>query len=126
MAAVIDINTLKQALGVQPQPQPAAASTLDTILQLLSNPVVQAILQRIVDRFMPPANQPMQMQPQNPANPANPMPQITGEMLLNGIIMFLQAFPPQTTVAEIVQELTAHKAEYASKLDSVVKMFLGR
>jgi len=42
------------------------------------------------------------------------------------MLMFLGAFPPETTVGDIVADLRAKRQEYAAKLDTVLKGLLGR
>jgi hypothetical protein len=116
----IDKDKLRELVG---QAAPAAApavkkSPFEIVLDFLNNPLVQNVLQRIIDRFLPP-----KVAGEQPATqPARPP--ITGEQLLNGMLLFLGAFPPQTTVGEIVADLNSKKAEYAGQLDAVIsKLF---
>lgn len=120
----IDKDKLRELVG---QAAPAAApaikkSPFEIVLDFLNNPLVQNVLQRIIDRFLPPrpatGEQPAAQQPARPP--------ITGEQLLNGMLLFLGAFPPQTTVGEIVADLNAKKAEYARQLDAVISKLFGK
>jgi hypothetical protein len=119
----IDKDKLRELLGSAPAPAPAPKpSPFETILGILQNPAIQTILQRLIDRWLPPRSSPS---PAGGSSPP-PSPPITGEGLLNGMIMFLGVFPPETTVGEIVADLQAKRQEYAAKLDAVLKNVLGR
>lgn len=124
MATIVTADKLREMLGVAPPPAPAPAAggAVDVILKFLDNPLIQVVLRRIIDRFLPPA-------PQAPATGGQPQPDAKAELkkYLNGknimtmMTAIIDPLPDQMTVGQIKKDIVENLTKYEGMIDEYLQ-----
>jgi hypothetical protein len=118
MAILLSKEDLVKLKSPAEEVKASSSDYFSKILDFLNNPVIQNILQRIVDKFLP-AN------PSNPVNPINPIQEDSkerAERILSSIEAILKTLPEETTVKDLKEDLSKEREKFLSVIENAIKL----
>lgn len=112
MMRVISPEELQRLTGEAPAPAPAKKSTIEIVLEILNNPVVQNLLNNLLSRFLPSRS----------VQAEAPKFQLEPEIIFNSIMSFLSVLPEEMTLKEVKAELMKNKEQFIGVLRNVFRI----
>lgn len=109
MMRVISPEELQRLTGEAP----AKKSTIEIVLEILNNPVVQNLLNNLLSRFLP---------SRSSQSSETPKLQLEPEIIFNSIMSFLSVLPEEMTLKEVKAELMKNKEQFIGVLRNVFRI----